>query len=31
MEQEWAEEIIKTLSNFGVGEASSGFGFNKKS
>jgi len=31
MEQEWAEEIIGTLSNFGVGEASSGFGFNKKS
>ena len=31
MEQEWAEEIIKTLSNFGVGEASSGFGFGKRS
>jgi hypothetical protein len=31
MEQEWAEEIIDTLSNFGVGEASSGFGFSKKS
>jgi SpoVK/Ycf46/Vps4 family AAA+-type ATPase len=29
MEQEWAEEIIGTLSNFGVGEASSGFGFSK--
>ena len=31
MDQEWAEEIIGTLSNFGVGEASSGFGFSKKS
>lgn len=29
MEREWAEEIIETLSNFGVGEASSGFGFSK--
>jgi hypothetical protein len=30
MDQAWAEEIIATLSNFGVGDASSGFGFSKK-
>jgi len=27
MEQKWAEEILSALSNFGVGGASSGFGF----
>ena len=27
----WAEEIIKTMSKFGVGEASSNFGFNQTS
>ena len=30
MSRAWAEEIMATLNNFGVGEASSGFGFGKK-
>jgi len=30
IEQKWAEEILETMSNYGVGEASSAFGFGKK-
>ena len=31
IDKKWVEEIINTMSNFGIGEASSKFGFNKKS
>lgn len=30
IDQKWAEEIIETMDKFGVGEASSSFGFSKK-
>ena len=30
MDQKMAEKVIKTLSDFGVGEVGSGFGFGKK-
>ena len=30
LSQKWAEEIIETMSNFGVGEQSSTFGFGNK-
>ncbi len=30
MSMKWADEILENLSNFGVGEASSNFGFGKK-
>jgi hypothetical protein len=31
VDDSWAEEVIKTMNEFGVGEVSSQFGFNKKS
>ena len=31
VDKEWVEDILKTMSDYGVGEASSNFGFNKKS